>query len=392
MSVFEDVTSVGIDGDHKTMIKFSDRHDAGYRTISQLLIRMIASTLSIAASSPPLSPASPAKLPETGFNPTLSRRSHTMSTISSTRTMPPAYSSLLSQRPDSESTRPFSVQGALSPPTGRPQSFHPGQPISPPGTSNGGTTRLPFHHPPKAVHRANLVPVPEDGGGGTEDTTRLARLSQFDTVFVIDDSGSMNEQDGGDRSRWEVLIDSMKYIVDIVCHYDPNGVDVRFLFNDAKDESEIREGQRVLDLLSNEVEPDDGGGGTFMAQVLWMVLQDQLDRFEEFRAEMKRAASSSSRGRREARPRAPRKLNLICITDGEATDKEEVESTIVDAARRLDELKAPSNQIGIQFVQIGNNDKAAAWLKLLDDKLKQMYNVRDVRFTLPTLGCRCLIR
>jgi hypothetical protein len=178
----------------------------------------------------------------------------------------------------------------------------------------------------------------------------------------------------GGNSRWNELIQSLRYIVDTVCHYDKDGVDVHFLFNDAKDEPQIQDGQRIMDLLTNEVSPDEDGGGTFMQDQLWDILTRSVDKFEEYRGSLK----SSSRAER------PKKLNLIIITDGAADDKEEVEFTIVTAAKRLDALQAPKHQVGIQFLQIGQDVKAGKWLELLDNSLHKMHGIRDVSFHLRT--------
>ena len=53
------------------------------------------------------------------------------------------------------------------------------------------------------------------------------------------------------------------------------------------------------------------------------------------------------------------------------------EPVLVDIARRLDRINAPSFQIGIQFVQIGTDDEAAEHLRQLDDDLRSKHNVRD---------------
>ncbi|EGG04197.1 uncharacterized protein MELLADRAFT_108665 [Melampsora larici-populina 98AG31] len=46
---------------------------------------------------------------------------------------------------------------------------------------------------------------------------------------------------------------------------------------------------------------------------------------------------------------------------------------------QLEELKAPSTQIGIQFLQIGDNSEATEFLKILDDDLISVYGIkRDI--------------
>ena len=79
---------------------------------------------------------------------------------------------------------------------------------------------------------------------------------------------------------------------------------------------------------------------------------------------------------------------------------DDAESAIVHIAQRLDGAGAtlsqvrplrlpvrgvpyPSVQVGIQFIQIGTNDGARAFLEKLDNDLKEKYNIR-VR---PSIRC-----
>jgi hypothetical protein len=73
----------------------------------------------------------------------------------------------------------------------------------------------------------------------------------------------------------------------------------------------------------------------------------------------------------------PKPLNLIVITDGDADDQDEVEDYLTSVAKELDRLEAPGRHIGIQFVQIGDDEAAAEWLTDLDDGFKGR-GTRDV--------------
>lgn len=53
--------------------------------------------------------------------------------------------------------------------------------------------------------------------------------------------------------------------------------------------------------------------------------------------------------------------------------------SIVSLARRLDRGNYPLAQVGIQFVQIGNDDAATEFLKQLDDDLSGVFGVRVSR-------------
>lgn len=67
-------------------------------------------------------------------------------------------------------------------------------------------------------------------------------------------------------------------------------------------------------------------------------------------------------------------LNLIVITDGEPTD--DPESVIIAAAKRLDAGRFSLTQVGIQFIQVGNDKKASKALHELDNHLSESGDVR----------------
>lgn len=56
---------------------------------------------------------------------------------------------------------------------------------------------------------------------------------------------------------------------------------------------------------------------------------------------------------------------------------------IVAAARRLDRGNFPLSQLGIQFVQVGDDAGAAEALAELDDDLAGKYGIRDIVDTTP---------
>ena len=77
-------------------------------------------------------------------------------------------------------------------------------------------------------------------------------------------------------------------------------------------------------------------------------------------------------------------LNIIVVTDGVASD--DVESVIVQAAKKLDAWGAEPWQVGIQFFQVGREPNAAKDLQELDDALSAAHNIRDIVDTVPWSG------
>lgn len=64
-------------------------------------------------------------------------------------------------------------------------------------------------------------------------------------------------------------------------------------------------------------------------------------------------------------------------SDGAPDRNEEPEGVIVDAGKRLEAIRAPAFQLGLNFVQIGSDEEAQQALTYLDDHLKTEYGIRD---------------
>ncbi len=183
-----------------------------------------------------------------------------------------------------------------------------------------------------------------------------AFLSTFDTIFLIDDSGSMA------GSSWRETSLALATIAPICTAHDKDGIDIYFL--NAPDSSRYQnitrpdEVQRIFD----QVRP---GGGTPTGTKLNAILKPYLRELEAKKSNMD----------------AVKPLNIIVITDGVPTD--DPESVIVSYARKLEKLDAPMWQVGIQFFQVGQEPGAAEALEELDDGLMSLSGVRDIVDTVP---------
>ncbi|KAF2184511.1 hypothetical protein K469DRAFT_727095 [Zopfia rhizophila CBS 207.26] len=177
-----------------------------------------------------------------------------------------------------------------------------------------------------------------------------AFLRSFDTIFLIDDSGSM-----AGRS-WRDTAKALETITPICTARDADGIDIYFLNHpDNSTYKNVRSASTVVEIFQT-VRP---GGGTPTGQRLNQILRPYLRLYE-------------------ADPDNTKPINLIVITDGEPSD--DVESPIISAAKKLDGFDAPAWQIGIQFFQ---------HLKQLDNGLAQLAGdrlLRDIVDTVPLLG------
>lgn len=179
----------------------------------------------------------------------------------------------------------------------------------------------------------------------------FAKLKGYDTRFLVDDSDSMNGR------RWTTTKSVLAQIASIAVNYDKDGVDVRFFnaYLDAEKRLNLDSAEKVMSLFKN-LEPE---GETPTADTLETELNEYVHEYKK--------------------NRRIKGLNLIVITDGEPSHDQDVEGVIVKYAKMLAEHDAPPLQVGIQFVQIGDEKGAKDFLDSLDNDLQTKYGLdRDV--------------
>jgi hypothetical protein len=221
-----------------------------------------------------------------------------------------------------------------------------------------------------------VLPVPglPDEISHKDKNEGFSQLSQFDTVFVIDDTGSMqlpakaSDSEAPDTTtRWDVLTTSLQYIADIAAKYDKDGVDIHFLLSKWLNQTNVTSGQEVLNLLE-QVDLTQGGGGTYFEPVLAKILGPYVANYQEY----------FDKVRRRLKAVEPKPLNIIVLTDGKDDEEDATEEMLVRIAKKLDEMSVPRSQVGIQFLQVGDDPEAAIYLEYLDNEIKTKHGVRDV--------------
>ncbi|KAN0064167.1 hypothetical protein ACQY0O_003334 [Thecaphora frezii] len=269
--------------------------------------------------------------------------------------------------------------GSFGMPTG-PAIAGYGAPSAAPGAAPGASVRrqgsVAEHARKMSADMANFNAAPPAGLAGAvrrastirEDPLEL--LKSFDTIFIIDDSASMqvNELPDGSmgKSRWEEARDAVSGVVELAAKYDRDGVDVYFL-NDERYIENCTDPQEILRVF-DAIEPE---GTTPTGTRLEILLLEYMDRIEDYKDRVARGQDPGPE---------PKKRNYIIITDGSPTD--DPESVIVACARRLDQRNFPLAQIGIQFIQVGNDAEATEALQDLDDALSKEHGIRDMVDTL----------
>ncbi|KAM5351916.1 hypothetical protein ACJ41O_004639 [Fusarium nematophilum] len=191
----------------------------------------------------------------------------------------------------------------------------------------------------------------------TSAEDKYAFLSTFDTVFVIDDSGSM-----AGRS-WREVRDALSTIAPICTSRDPDGIDIYFLNHRSAASGSgtkapggyyhVRDAAQVQRLFES-VRP---GGATPTGARLHSILKPYVGSLTKHNMD------------------ATKPVNIIVITDGCPTD--DPESIIIHHAKKLDKLDAPPHQLGIQFFQVGSEREATTALRRLDDDLEDE-GIRDM--------------
>jgi uncharacterized protein YegL len=209
---------------------------------------------------------------------------------------------------------------------------------------------------PGPAHNTSILQTPSTAA--TSDSDPYAFLRSFDTIFLIDDSGSM-----AGRS-WRETQEALETITPICTAHDEDGIDIYFLNHpDSSLYKKVTSPGTIIEIFQT-VRPS---GATPTGQRLHKILKPYIQRYE--------------------RDDKTKPINIIVITDGEPSD--DVESTIIQTAKKLDKLDAPAWQVGIQFFQVGREPGAREHLKQLDDGLAELAkdeHLRDIVDTVPFSG------
>lgn len=211
---------------------------------------------------------------------------------------------------------------------------------------------FPSSPPVTASFAANVPAYPRPAPASSRRPENiLVKLKSYDTKFLIDDSASMWGENWG--TVWNVV----QRIAHIAVQYDSDGVDVQFFNEDipVEERSNLKTAAEVTALLDR------------------MELTGETPTADKLEEELGDFCYTYSQNRNI------KGLNLIVLTDGDPSPGQDVTKVLVKYARKLADLQAPPLKVGVQLVQIGDDESAAKFLKTLDDDLEGPYNLdRDV--------------
>lgn len=170
------------------------------------------------------------------------------------------------------------------------------------------------------------------------------QLKKYDFIVLVDKSGSMSNTDTPNgKSRWEYAQENVLNIARECMKYDDNGITVGVFANKLKLYENVTDGAGQLEKIFQENQP---GGSTDTAAALDHVIQEYLQ--------------SKAKDATNAKP-----IIVVTITDGEPDDEKAVIQVIVNATKKI----ATREEIGLEFIQVGKDQHARAFLKKLDDDM-----------------------
>ncbi|WP_310427881.1 VWA domain-containing protein [Chamaesiphon sp. VAR_48_metabat_135_sub] len=167
-------------------------------------------------------------------------------------------------------------------------------------------------------------------------------LENRDYTLIIDKSGSMSTKDKpGGLSRWQIMQESALALANKCEELDPDGITV-YLFSGKFKRYDNVNGAKVASIFQE----NDPSGRTDLAGVL----TDALNNYFQRKAAGKTPANGEI---------------ILVVTDGEPDDRKAVMQVILDASQKLDR----DEELAISFIQVGTDESATKFLKILDDDL-----------------------
>jgi uncharacterized protein YegL len=167
-------------------------------------------------------------------------------------------------------------------------------------------------------------------------------LDNRDYTLIIDKSGSMSTKDKpGGASRWQIMQESALALASKCEELDPDGITVYLFSGKFKRYDNVTSAQ-----VRTIFQENDPSGRTDLAAVLTDALNNYFQR--------KAAGQVPANGEL-----------ILVVTDGEPDDRKAVMQVILDATKKLDR----DEELAISFIQVGMDEAATKFLKILDDDL-----------------------
>jgi uncharacterized protein with von Willebrand factor type A (vWA) domain len=163
-------------------------------------------------------------------------------------------------------------------------------------------------------------------------------LQNYDFKILIDRSYSMNAQDcENNLSRWRTAHKWSKELAHICSRYDDDGIDVILFDNDVQEFNNVK-ASTVDEIFRN----NSPRGSTRTDEALKVALKDINSK------------------------KAKKPVIILVLTDGEPNSRQAVINEIIKTTKNINSRK----EVGISFLQVGNDSSAKRYLEKLDDDLE----------------------
>lgn len=179
-------------------------------------------------------------------------------------------------------------------------------------------------------------------------------LKKYDFIVLVDKSGSMDEPNraGSKQTRWEHAQEACLQMARECMKYDDNGITVGVFHNKLKLYKNVTDGADQLKKIFQENQP---GGGTDTALAVKTVIDEYL--------------ASKAKDATTAKP-----IIVVILTDGIPEDEAALVKVIVDASKKI----TSREEIGLEFIQVGDDAHAKEFLNRLDNDLTKEGAALDI--------------
>jgi uncharacterized protein with von Willebrand factor type A (vWA) domain len=168
-------------------------------------------------------------------------------------------------------------------------------------------------------------------------------MNNRDYTLIIDRSGSMSTLDqAGGKSRWQAVQESTLALARKCEQFDPDGITLYIFAGKFKRFDDITSAKVAQIFMENEPI-----GTTNLASALGDAL----------RSYFQRKASGQTKPGGEI---------MLVVTDGEPDDRRAVMEEIINATQKMER----EDELGISFIQVGNDPGATKFLQAIDDQLQ----------------------
>lgn len=179
-------------------------------------------------------------------------------------------------------------------------------------------------------------------------------LNKRDYVLVLDRSGSMSKtvKSSSNQTRWNAMQEVATSVARKCQELDDDGIDL-YLFNNSFKKFENTTPEKIEEIF-NKTSPN---GGTDFVPVLSEVIKTHFSR-------------------------SNKPTTVLVVTDGEpsdgATGQRELAKLIIETTKKLES----GDDLGIEFLQVGDDPAARDFLRKLDDQLESAgakYDIVDTK-------------